>query len=119
MNSNNNSIGYSNQDSEDSRQYDFVVSLGTACIVASKMENNALRLFSGPFDWIVGSSERVNYLIKNNFKDFFLYENLEIEGRKDRKFLVRDKLNGILCVHDFKESENKIDKSEYSKVMER
>lgn len=119
MNSNNNSIGYSNQDSEDSRQYDFVVSLGTACIVASKMENNALRLFSGPFDWIVGSSERVNYLIKNNFKDFFLYENLEIEGRKDRKFLVRDRLNGILSVHDFKESENKIDKSEYSKVMEK
>ena len=119
MNSNNNATCYSNQDSKGSKQYDFVASLGIACIVARNLENNNLRLFAGPFDWIVGSPERVNYLIKNNFKGFFLYENLEIEGRKDGKFLVRDKLNGLLSVHDFKESENKIAKNEYSNVMEK
>jgi len=107
------------RDLKGSKSYDFAVSLGTACIVANKMENNNLKLFSGPFDWIVGSPERVNYLIKNNFKDFFLYDNLEIEGRKGGKFLVRDKLNGLLSVHDFKESGNKIAESEYSDVMEK
>ena len=119
MNSNNNATCYSNQDSKGSRQYDFVVSLGIACMVARKLENNNLRLFSGPFDWIAGTTESVNYLIKNNFKGFFLYENLEIEGRKDGEILVRDKLNWLLSIHDFKESKNKITKSEYSKVMEK
>lgn len=114
---NNKATGYLDPGLMGSRSYDFAVSLGVACIVADKMEKNNLRLFSGPFDWIVGSPERVNYLIKNNFKGFFHYENLEIEGRKDGKFLVRDKLNGFLSVHDFKESGNKIVKHEYIKVM--
>lgn len=119
MNCNNNDISGVGQTLNGSRSYDFTVSLGTACIVANKMENNNLKLFSGPFDWIVGSPERVHYLIKNNFKDFFLYNNLEIEGKKDGKFLVRDKLNGLLSVHDFKGSETKIARNEYSEVMEK
>ena len=54
---------HTDQKLKSNRSYDFAVSLGTACIVASKMENNNLRLFSGPFDWIVGSPERVHYLM--------------------------------------------------------
>lgn len=119
MNCNNTHVSGEDQNLKGSGWYDFAVSLGTACIVANKMENSNLRLFSGPFDWIVGSPERVNYLIKNNFKNFFLYDNLEIEGSRDGKFLVRDKLNGLLSVHDFKESGDIISKDEYSKVMEK
>lgn len=119
MNSSNGTVGFSDHDLKSSRLYDFAVSLGAACIVADKMEKNNLRLFSGPFDWIVGSPERVNYLIKNNFKGFFRYENLEIEGRRDGKFLVRDKLNRLLSVHDFKGSGNKVTKSEYNQVKEK
>ena len=119
MNCTNGSPSHTDQNLKSNKSYDVAVSLGTACIVANKMENSNLRLFSGPFDWIVGSPERVHYLIKNNFKDFFLYENMEIEGRKDGKFLVRDKLNWILSVHDFKETGNKIDEFEYRKVMEK
>ncbi len=102
-----------------SRSYDFAVSLGTACIVSNKMEKNNLRLFSGPFDWIVGSPERVNYLIRNDFKDFFRHNNLEIEGKKDGKFLVRDKLNGLLSVHDFQASKDNILVDEHKKVMDK
>ena len=119
MNSSDEIVGSLGQDLRNGRSYDFAVSLGAACIVASKMEQNSLRLFAGPFDWIVGSPERVNYLIKNNFEDFFRYENLEIEGRRDGKFLVRDRLNWLLSVHDFKETGSKISRSEYSKVMEK
>jgi Putative papain-like cysteine peptidase (DUF1796). len=119
MNYTNVSPSHLDQNLNSNKSYDFAVSLGTACIVANKMENSNLRLFSGPFDWIVGSPERVHYLIKNNFKDFFLYENLEIEGKRDGKFLVRDKLNWILSVHDFKENGNKIDTYEYKKTMEK
>src|SRR5690554_4118165 len=119
MNSSDEVVGSLGQDLRSGQSYDFAVSLGAACIVASKMEQNSLRLFAGPFDWIVGSPERVNYLIKNNFESFFRYENLEIEGRRDGKFLVRDRLNWLLSVHDFKELGSKISRSEYSKVMEK
>jgi len=74
MNYTSDSPFHTDQNLKSTRSYDFAVSLGTACIVASKMENNNLRLFSGPFDWIVGSPDRVHYLIKNNSKDFFLYD---------------------------------------------
>lgn len=71
MNSSDEVVGSLGQDLRSGQSYDFAVSLGAACIVASKMEQNSLRLFAGPFDWIVGSPERVNYLIKNNFESFF------------------------------------------------
>lgn len=47
------------------------VPIGTDCGVAGTLNNNKLRLFSLPFDWVV-TYNGVTDIIKSNFKNFLL-----------------------------------------------
>lgn len=85
------------------KSYDFIASLGSACIVADKLGKNNLRLFSGPLDWIVGNPESTASFIKNDFRDFLNLDDLNIKGVHDNNttYLVQDAKHDLLFVHDF------------------
>jgi len=87
----------------ETKSYDFVMSLGSACIVADKLGKNNLRLFSGPFDWIVSNPYSTTQFIKHDFNDFLNLGNLEIKGihENNTTYLVEDKKYNLLFVHDF------------------
>lgn len=87
----------------ETKSYDFIVSLGSACIVADKIQKNNLRLFSSPVDWIVSNPDSTAQFIKSNFKDFFNLDNLKIKGIHDNNtsYLVQDTKHDLLFVHDF------------------
>ncbi|MGB9938733.1 DUF1796 family putative cysteine peptidase [Methanosarcina sp.] len=85
------------------KSYDFIVSLGSACIVADKIQKNNLRLFSGPVDWIVSNPDSTAQFIKSNFMDFLNLDNLKIKAIHDNNttYLVQDTKYDLLFVHDF------------------
>lgn len=94
--------------------YDYVISMGAACFVATELNELKLRNMSSPFDWLIGGnfSERADILV-NKFERFIEFEDLvEIHGSFVSKhfkayYNVR---TGIRFLHDF----NKISSLEES-----
>ena len=85
------------------KSYDFIASLGSACIVADKIQKNDLRLFSGPLDWIVSNPGSTIKFLESNFNDFLKLDNLKIKGihENNSTYLVQDTKYNLLFVHDF------------------
>lgn len=89
--------------------FDYFVSLGAACPVASSMSRYGLRSFSGVFDWLITPNfGSVLHCIETNFEDFLLQENLERYDDNDNHFL--DKKSGFRFEHDVNSFENEYDK---------
>lgn len=79
--------------------FDYFISLGSACPVASSMSKYGLRSCSSPFDWLITSDfSWVLYHIDTDFKDFLLQENLESYDEYPKHFW--DKQSGIKFLHD-------------------
>ena len=87
------------------KQYDYIFSIGEACLCASALRILGLRDFSGPFDWLFGATiiERIDIMI-NEFENYFNKEDLIFNSqRKDQKpndiyYNTRTK---IIFNHDF------------------
>lgn len=74
------------------------------------LKENGLRLESYFFDWIVISPKTACDLIKNDFKDFFVKDNLSFAGKGNTKFkkaeiYVHDFVNDIFYIHHFNDIE--------------
>lgn len=104
------------------QKYGVIFSFGYACSTAMFLDNQFLRKFSCPFDWIAGTSfkERCNIFL-NKFSNFIRKEDLtptgEIKGGFEHRKLYRNISNGILHVHDFNVDKNFDD--EYPLVEEK
>ncbi|MED1203465.1 DUF1796 family putative cysteine peptidase [Heyndrickxia acidicola] len=91
------------------RRYSAIYSLGQNCYPSIHLRRLGLRPFAGFLDWNLSHSlSGVNRLIKNDFHNFLLLENLAftnywLDG-KELAFL--DTLNDIESVHDFKSPPN-------------
>ena len=75
-----------------------VISLGFYCGVASSISKHGFRSFSGPFDWENSEYEGVLHFIDDDFSDFLLPENLEVDNSSPEKFF--DKKYNIRFPHD-------------------
>lgn len=79
--------------------FDYFISLGCACPIASSMSKYGLRSCSSPFDWLITRDfSWVLYHIDTDFKDFLLQENLESYDEYPLHFL--DKQSNIKFIHD-------------------
>lgn len=93
--------------------FEYYVSLGNSCKVASSMSKYGLRSYSGVFDWLVTSSFKwVLYYMETDFESFLMYKNLERYGNDVHHF--RDKESGFIFMHDEERFE-----SEYVKLKEK
>lgn len=87
------------------KEYNYIFSLGEACLCASGLRILGLRSFSGPFDWVFGATitERIDLII-NDFNGFFEKEDLIFDSqRKDQKpnDIYYNKRTKITFNHDF------------------
>lgn len=100
--------------------FDYFISLGPACPLASSMSKYGLRSFSGPFDWLYTPSFKwVLHYLETDFKDFLLQENLE---RYDNYFNhFRDKLSGVRFKHETEDFEDNFSelKNKYNRRISR
>lgn len=87
------------------QEYDFIFSLGEACLCASALQNLNLRQASYPLDWLYGGDiETRTQLLISNFKDFINKEDLELVGKRENPIpcdIYRNKQNNIVFNHDF------------------
>ncbi|MFD1956046.1 DUF1796 family putative cysteine peptidase [Paenibacillus thailandensis] len=95
--------------------YDYVISLGAACMPAFQLKMNNLRSFSGPFDWMGSPDAKdVARLLRNRFDKFMLKENMTIVETAfhntiddndnfviSHTYMLKDELNNIVSGHDF------------------
>lgn len=102
-------------------KYDCIFSLGSACFSAELLTKAKLRVFSSPFDWLLGGTlEKRIDLLCNNFKDFLNLDDLEKTGERDYPEncdIYRNNSNGIVFNHDFPKHEE-LSKS-YPKVKDK
>lgn len=81
-------------------KYSQIVSLGKFCGVAMELERKGLRNASYPFDWLISDSfEKIVSLIKNNFYNFLIPDNLYQESDPSHYY---DPMIDIHFFHDFK-----------------
>jgi len=79
--------------------FDFFISLGSLCPIASSMDKYGLRSFSGPFDWLVTPNfQWVLHYMNTDFNDFLLQENLERYYENPNHF--RDKQSDFWFMHE-------------------
>jgi hypothetical protein len=78
------------------------VSLGWFCGTASSLSKLGLRSQSGPFDWYFSHYWAVLNQIENDFQDFMVKDNLEIQEDNDKVF--KDTKYGFICNHDIQDN---------------
>lgn len=90
--------------------FDYFVSLGPTCPIASSMSKYGLRTFSGPFDWLVTEDfSWVLRFIESNFDGFLHRKNLERysekqeQKQKQKQFV--DKSCGFIFLHEAEDFE--------------
>ncbi|MEC0306878.1 DUF1796 family putative cysteine peptidase [Paenibacillus lautus] len=84
-------------------EFDAIFSLGHNCQVAAQLRRNKLRQAAGPLDWFnFASTHEFCKVIKHQFSDFMLRDNLVIYGKSVNCYYVRDKRSSCLSFHDFK-----------------
>lgn len=100
--------------------FEYFVSLGNACQVASSMSKYGLRSFSGPFDWLVTNDFAwVLHYMETDFRDFLLSENLERYDENPNHFC--DKQSKVLFIHErdnFEKEYNRL-KAKYDRRINR
>ncbi|AZK47580.1 DUF1796 family putative cysteine peptidase [Paenibacillus lentus] len=88
--------------SEMQRPYDFVMSLGYNCMVAYQLKRLSLRTFSAPIDWvIIHEVKDVIRLLDQRFHGYMEERNLEILGKHNGFFSVKDTVYNAHSFHDF------------------
>ena len=89
------------------KKYDLVFSLGEACFIAIALRKNNIRLFSGPFDWMYGSTfqKRCRILIEK-FENFLNKEDLIFSYYREfnKMMAYYNKRTDITLNHDFHSS---------------
>lgn len=83
-------------------KYDLIFSCGEFCMVSKNLRDNKLQFESYPFDWILGFSPIILLEnLKDNFKNYFLKENL-VKIKEETEFdIYEDKTNKVQYLHDF------------------
>ncbi len=85
-------------------KYDIIYSIGSNCACALYLNQNDLRLTSGPFDWITGVdfNTKINFILEE-FKGFCDKNNLEyiVYNENPTYNQYKDIQNGCLFLHDF------------------
>ncbi len=83
-------------------KYQCIFSVGSACFIATALENAGLRNFSGPFDWMYGStlSQRFEIFIKK-FAHFFDKQDLKYIGPDIKGDAYKNNRTGLTFNHDF------------------
>jgi hypothetical protein len=107
-------------DRQTDRQYDNCVSLGWFCGTASSLSKLGLRSQSDPFDWYFSHYWAVLNQIENDFIDFMVKDNLEIQEDNDKVF--KDIKYGFVCNHDIQnnfENEYELIRNKYIRRVER
>lgn len=100
--------------------FDYFISLGSSCPIASSMAKYGLRSFSGPFDWLI--TEDFNWVlhtIETNFFDFLQQNNLE--PYLDQEKFFKDKMSGFIFLHENENYKSEFDalKQKYAKRIKR
>lgn len=98
---------------EQMKAYENCLSLGWFCGTASSLSKLGLRSFAGPFDWFFSDLDAIINQIDNEFIDFMIRENLEINVNKPTEF--KDKKYNFYCNHDIKFNFDK----EYAEIYEK
>ncbi|WP_411553433.1 DUF1796 family putative cysteine peptidase [Paenibacillus lautus] len=84
-------------------EFDAVFSLGHNCQVAAQLRRNNLRRTAGPWDWFnFASTREFCKVVRQQFSEFMLRENLDIYGKSVNCYYVRDKRSSCLSFHDFR-----------------
>lgn len=78
--------------------YDYAISLGWFCGVASGMRMTGIRSFSSPFDWIYSDFPAVLKHIDDNFSDFLVKQNMVIDTMNPKRF--KDNVYQYYFMHD-------------------
>ncbi len=91
-----------------SKDFDYIISLGEACFVATMLTNADKRKFSSPFDWIFGGNLQTRLdLILSDFKGFIEKDKMilapELSPSEAHHMYVND-VNGLIFNHDFLKS---------------
>lgn len=85
-------------------KFDFVCSLGAACLCAESLRDAGLRLSSGPFDWVSGGTlaDRVGLVVRD-FDGWFEADDLEPIGDPNHfgHDGYRNRRTGFSYPHDF------------------
>lgn len=100
--------------------FDYYISLGPRCPIASSMSKYGLRSFSGLFDWLITPKfEWVLHYIETDFQDFLKMEDLERYDDYENHF--RDKKTGFKFIHDVENFKNEYGKlkSKYDRRINR
>lgn len=95
---------------------DDFISLGWYCGVAASMSKYGLRSFSGPFDWYFSDFDSIIKTLDNDFIDFLMRENQEIEP--DGK-TFHDKKYGFIFNHELSRDFEEEYEDVYSKYSRR
>jgi hypothetical protein len=82
--------------------YEYIISLGNSCKVASGLSRKGYRSFSSPFDWVVSDFKGVLQSIEDGFANYLNEEllNLEDDSKENASYL--NSLYNISFQHDFK-----------------
>lgn len=78
--------------------YDYAISLGWFCGVASGMRWMGVRSFSSPFDWIYSDFPAVLKHIDDNFSDFLVKGNMLVDTNNPKMF--KDNVYQYYFMHD-------------------
>ena len=79
-------------------RYDYAISLGWFCGVASGMRMTGIRSFSSPFDWIYSDFPAVLKHIDDNFSDFLVKANMLVDINNPKMF--KDNVYQYYFMHD-------------------
>ncbi|MDQ0192414.1 DUF1796 family putative cysteine peptidase [Paenibacillus wynnii] len=83
-------------------QYHDIISLGSSCQTSYQLRRMKLRKESGPFDWFISASvPGIVKLFHNQFQYYMEFDQLQLIGKAQQHFIVRDTRYIIDSYHDF------------------
>lgn len=92
------------------KKYDFVVSIGEACVCSESLRKSLLQIKSYPFDWLASNDILTNLdIVINDFKDFLNKDLLEQKNtnktldanQRNWRDTYRNTKYNFVFVHDF------------------
>jgi hypothetical protein len=77
--------------------------MGANCFLAGMLDALGLRMFSGPYDWVNGSTFEMRFrLFLNRFDKYFEKGDLQFQGHAECTDVYRNQRTGLAYIHDFK-----------------
>ena len=93
------------------KKYDFIASIGEACICSESLRKSLLQIKSLPFDWLLSHDILTNLdIVLNDFKDFLMEDYLEQSGenkpnddnKRNWSYVYKNTKYQLNFIHDFK-----------------